>query len=333
MGRSRTKRTYTLPPNLYEERRGKRKYYRFRDPVSGKKCYLGATRQSAIQTAHRINREIDLERDERIDVMVNDLASAREIARRQSPSFEAFIERYVAEVLPDARRHGGKSYAPDTLREKHRQLADAVKDLGGLNVAEITTRDIKIHLVQFEDRPQSHNRRRSTLQKAFNSAIEQGYRDSNPVTATATLKVQSQRARLTLDEFRRIHAEAPTWFQNALDLALITGQRRSDLVAMRFDAIDDGYLPVRQQKGRRHNTGLVRIEITPELNALLDRCRDSVESPRYAPYARTSAVSQPGLRHRSPICSGMRMKRPPRVTYPITTSRSAGTSRHLQPTI
>ena len=48
---------------------------------------------------------------------------------------------------------------------------------------------------------------------------------------------------------------------------------------MRFDAIEDGYLPVRQQKGRRHNTGLVRIEITPELNALLDRCRDSVESP------------------------------------------------------
>ena len=75
---------------------------------------------------------------------------------------------------------------------------------------------------------------------------------------TATLQVQSQRARLTLDEFRRIYAEAPTWFQNALDLALITGQRRSDLVAMRFDAEDEktteGYLSDHHQQERWHIT-------------------------------------------------------------------------------
>jgi hypothetical protein len=37
MVRSRNRRTHTLPPNLYEERRDKGIYYRFRDPVSGKR--------------------------------------------------------------------------------------------------------------------------------------------------------------------------------------------------------------------------------------------------------------------------------------------------------
>ena len=279
MARPRTRRTYNLPPNLYEERHGKRRYYRFRDPQSGKRRHLGQDRKRAIQTAQRINREIDLERNERLDSIVGDFAAARERARRQSPSFAEFIKIYVTKVLPDARRHRGKAYSPDTLREKERHLRDAVGDIGELNVADITTRDIKMHLTRFDDRPRSHNQRRASLQKAFNSAIEQGYRESNPVTATATLQAQSHRARLTLEEFNLIHSEAPRWFKNVLNLALITGQRRSDLVGMRFDAIQDGYLPVRQEKGRRHNTGLVRIEITPELDTIINQCRDGVDSP------------------------------------------------------
>lgn len=279
MGRPRKKRTYTLPPNLYEERKGNRSYYRFRDPHSGKRGNLGRDRKRAIKIAHRINREIELERNDQLDSIVGEFTAARERARRQSPSFDEFIKSYITEVLPDARQHRGKAYSPDTLRDKERQLRDAVSDIGELNVADITTRDIKTHLTQFNDRPRSHNQRRASLHKAFNSAIEQGYRESNPVTATASLQAQSHRARLTLEEFRLIYSEAPRWFQNVLDLALVTGQRRSDLVGMRFDAIQDGYLPVRQEKGRRHNTGLVKIEMTPELTELINRCRDSVDSP------------------------------------------------------
>lgn len=36
---------------------------------------------------------------------------------------------------------------------------------------------------------------------------------------------------------------------------------------------------MRQEKGRRHNTGLVKIKITPELDSLIERCRDGVDSP------------------------------------------------------
>lgn len=294
MGRSRDKRTYTLPPNLYEERRGKRIYYRFRDPVTGKRRYIGASRKQAVQIAHRINREIELESADQMASVITAFSDERERERRQSPTFADFIDTYTTKILPDARRHQGKAYKEETLREKKRHLLDAARDLGALYVTEITTRDIKQHLVKFEDRPQSHNNRRSSLQKAFNSAIEQGYRENNPVTATTTLQVQSRRARLTLDEFHLIYSAAPSWFRNVLDVALITGQRRSDLVQMRFDAIEGGYLPVRQEKGRRHNTGLVKIEITAELDRLIDRCRDGVESPfilHKQPERRTAKVS------------------------------------------
>lgn len=174
MVRSRNRRTHTLPPNLYEERRGKGIYYRFRDPVSGERRYIGSSRKQAVQTAHRINREIELESAGRLDDLINSFANERERVRRQAPTFAEFTKAYITKILPDARWHRGKAYSEDTLREKKRHLLDAAEDFGALYLTEITTRDIKQHLVEFEDRPQSHNNRRSTLQKAFNSAIEKG---------------------------------------------------------------------------------------------------------------------------------------------------------------
>lgn len=54
--------------------------------------------------------------------------------------------------------------------------------------------------------------------------------------------------RLSLDDWRRIHAyaaaELPPWVARMLVLALVTGQRRGDLQAMRFDDAHDGHLHI-----------------------------------------------------------------------------------------
>lgn len=61
-----------------------------------------------------------------------------------------------------------------------------------------------------------------------------------------------QRKRLTLEQWwailRYSIEHQPPWVSRMLALAIITGQRRSDLVKMRFDDVWDGHLHVEQVK-------------------------------------------------------------------------------------
>lgn len=113
----------------------------------------------------------------------------------------------------------------------------------------------------------------------FAWAVAEGLRDDNPVEGTLTRVEVVRRQRLTLATWRRIRNAAEPWFRNALDLALQTLQRREDLVAMRFDQVEDGRLLVRQQKVEGHGTGNIRIRVSRELGALIEDCRDDLLSP------------------------------------------------------
>ncbi len=61
------------------------------------------------------------------------------------------------------------------------------------------------------------------------------------------LKIEKkQRKRHTVGSLKAIPAKSPAWLQTAIDLALITAQRRTDILAMRFDDVREGYLYVVQ---------------------------------------------------------------------------------------
>ncbi len=66
-------------------------------------------------------------------------------------------------------------------------------------------------------------------------------------------QVRISRQRLTFDEWMMIYnaAEKDGYFlQRGMLLALMTGQRLSDICKMQFSDIRDGYLHVEQQKNR-----------------------------------------------------------------------------------
>lgn len=65
-----------------------------------------------------------------------------------------------------------------------------------------------------------------------------------------------------------------------IDLALIAAQRRTDILAMNFEDVKDGYLYVVQQKtSKASDAAWIRFSVTPELQRVISQCRDNVVFP------------------------------------------------------
>jgi integrase len=92
----------------------------------------------------------------------------------------------------------------------------------------------------------------------------------NVAAITAEPTVAVRRARLTLETFQAIHAragEAAPWLPRAMMFALVTGQDRSTVCAMRRDDVTNGELLVWRQKTRRTNAP-VAIPLALRLDAV-----------------------------------------------------------------
>ncbi len=107
----------------------------------------------------------------------------------------------------------------------------------------------------------------------------------NPAESAKKPQVRISRQRLTFDEWMMIYnaAEKDGYFlQRGMLLALMTGQRLSDICKMQFSDIRDGYLHVEQQKtGTRIAIPLAlrcdKLNLT--LDDVVSSCRDCVLSP------------------------------------------------------
>lgn len=90
------------------------------------------------------------------------------------------------------------------------------------------------------------------LREAFDEAIANDWCDRNPARHVKLPAHRVERKRLSLETWQAMcelaKASSQRWLECLLLLALVTGQRRGDLVKMRFDDIHDGHLHVEQQK-------------------------------------------------------------------------------------
>jgi len=86
----------------------------------------------------------------------------------------------------------------------------------------------------------------------FNEAIIYDWIDKNPAACLKSQRTIIQRERLSFEDWELLYhhsrLNAPTWVSILLLLAVITGQRRSDLLKMKHSDIKDGNLLVTQQK-------------------------------------------------------------------------------------
>ncbi len=186
--------------------------------------------------------------------------------------FSHLIKRYRTEYLP------AKGLAKGTLANINNALNRLDKDLGDKATKMLTVK----HIADYLDQNHFNNayvKHRGSLIDLFLFAINKGLADSNPAMQTFAHSTRKndpkQRERLDDEGYKAIYDHAPQWLQNALDIALITLQARTELSLMRFDHIQDGLLKVVRQKTGEH----IKIEIGSHLESVLRRCRDDLASP------------------------------------------------------
>lgn len=125
-----------------------------------------------------------------------------------------------------------------------------------------------------KDHPRAADAKLSALARVFAWGVDQGHIGHNPIS-TFERAYRSDRSDLIWlpEHVEAFEAVAGPEIRLALMLALHTGQRQADLLALPWSAYDGRAITLRQGKGRR----LVYVPCTRALKAALD------EAPRRAP--------------------------------------------------
>lgn len=269
--RPRNTANKSLPQNLYYDTR--RGTYRYRRPTDGKFFAFGADRLKAIDAAKQLNLEF---------MRGADLIGA--VMGNSSESFAGFLDAYERDVLPP------RELAKGTLGLYAVHFRRFRKQFEGKAVDQITIRMIAEMLDALT--PRTANQCRALLVDIFNHAAAKGLCPDNPAASTINRIEKKQRKRHTIEGLKAIREKSPVWLQNAIDLALITAQRRTDVLNMRFDGVREGHLYVVQQKtAKASDAAWIRFTVTEELQAVISRCRDDIASP-YLVHRRPDRLKQ-----------------------------------------
>ncbi|CAJ2721990.1 tyrosine-type recombinase/integrase [Burkholderia pseudomallei] len=278
------------PPNLYQNPAG---YFWFRHPVTGKTFGLGRDFADAAAQVRTVNADIEAKKGK--------LSLLQRIGGADK-TLTQWCDEYEQE------RTGLKRNTAIGLKSQLNAIRSA--PFAGQEIAKITAREVSNFIREAASTrgPASAMKIRSRLRDVFREAIERGLVElgKNPVEVVKAAKPSVTRSRLTLDDFKAILAESQKdaslrWFSNAMLVALVSGQRREDVATMRFDQIKDGFLWVKQTKGKEGHTAKLKIPLSLRLDALnitldevLRKCRDNVVSKNVIHFVKRSPLAKAG---------------------------------------
>ena len=124
-------------------------------------------------------------------------------------------------------------------------------------------------------KPATVNRELDTLKSILSKAVEWGKLANSPARLVKRLRVENRRTRiLSLDEQRRLLKACAQKLRSIVTFALITTARIGEILALRWDQCDDGFVTFLRTK----NGKLRRIPISRVLADVLS------EQPRLTPW-------------------------------------------------
>jgi integrase len=274
------------PDNLYQKVDG---YFWYRNPQNGKTKGLGRDRVAAFEEARKANAAL---------ASLSKSTLAEWATGKQQTSLADWIPLYKQIWLE--REKPAKS----TLTA----VSDYLKYIGKADFAWMQLPDITAqHISDYIDRVEKQRSAnvailiRTRLSDMFRTAETKGLigAGKNPVTVTYIPEVIIKRDRLSLEQFKQIRAAAPPWLANAMNLAVLTGQRREDLTEMKFSDVRDGFLHVVQ--GKSQGETKIRMDVRISLSALdmsiedaIRQCRDAVVSKYLVHHNKTQATHKAG---------------------------------------
>ncbi len=294
--RPRRRNRSDLPANLYEPRSG---YFVWRNPVTGKTYSLGRiTRGEARDQAIEANRVVEKRQADRLTQRLH--------AAQVGETFGDWIDRY-AEILDR------RNLKPNTMRQHKWRLKTMREQFGSDPVADLLeVRRWADWLDEFTaaGKARSAGAWRSWLSDCWREAVAAGWVDRNPIDVIRAPTAKVKRDRLTLEAALLILEEAraswPPWLARAIELALLTGQRREDIAAMQFRQrkdstgwVDGDDLYVIQLKtGNRValplSLGLPALDMT--IGDAVTECRDRIATPWLVHQDKPRGNSPPGSR-------------------------------------
>ena len=176
-------------------------------------------------------------------------------------TFEVIALLYAREVMP--------AKAARTQKDNLKELDRLRLFFGAVLIENIKPHHVRSYLDKRAQTAKARaNREKALLSHLFNKAREWGYTDApNPCQGVKGFTESGRDRYVTDAEFQAVHAKADATLRDAMDLALLTGQRPADVLKMKREDVRDGALFVAQNK-----TGARRaIEIVGELAQVIER--------------------------------------------------------------
>jgi integrase len=282
--RRRSPKRKNWPANLYQKMDG---YFWYRNPQNGKSKGLGRDKLMAFEAADQANAVLASQITHSLADWVRGSGSKslREFALE-------YQDRYIKERKPAKNTEAG-------LRSAIRFICAA--DFSKKQVGAVMARDVAEYVADAEATRGPHTAKinRFYLHDIFRAAAAEGLIEpgNNPVTVVRIPKADVARDRLSLEQFLKIREHASGWLVNAMNLAVLTGQRREDIANAKFDDFKDGHWLCQQGK-----TGTkLKIATSLRLDAIglsvadvVKQCRDNVLSKYLIHHARKLPNVLPG---------------------------------------
>jgi len=177
----------------------------------------------------------------------------------------------IAELIGTYKKSSEHSELGKRTKELYADHLDDIRERFGKFTVKAMTRNVALsYRDSLANTPGKSNNAIKILSRLYSFAIDRGLATTNPILRVKKLKMGSYR-RWTHDEIEQFRKAAPPYMQLALALALYTGQRQSDVIAMRWNQIKDNGIELRQQK-----TGAeLWIPIHRNLNVELEKARQA----------------------------------------------------------
>ncbi|HGJ5863862.1 MAG TPA: tyrosine-type recombinase/integrase, partial [Arsenophonus nasoniae] len=209
-----------------------------RDPRTRKEYGLGRNKAYAINEAISANQL--LLKTEKVKPLTE------RIDGQGNVYFHQFLDRYE-EILKT------RGLREKTLKDYKSKVLAIRKGILDAPIENISTKIISDFIYSYimNDKPSAAKQIRGTLNDIFKEALYTDIIKINPVSQTKIPKIKIQRARLSLKDFNiilNLINDDNHWLTHAMKLALVTGQRISDISKMKWEDIHDEKLWVVQQK-------------------------------------------------------------------------------------
>lgn len=289
-------------PNLYckLDKRTSRVYWQYRHPVTGVFVGFGSDEDAAKAAASEMNRII-AEQETQQSYALIDMAIKANTKKENGIRVSAWIKKYL-EIQTE--RVENNELSMRTIKSRKSCALVLEKRVPNLRLKDVDTKIIATIVEEYKSQGKLRmgQQIRAVLIDVFKEAqhageVPPGY---NPALAVKNPTAKVQRSRMTLEQWNAIFsaaAEHPPCAQNAMLLALVTGQRRGDLIKMRFSDVWNGFLHIEQSKtGAKIALPLtLRCEaINMTLADVIARCRDRVVSKFMLHHIRKHATIEAG---------------------------------------